>query len=147
MKRFVAMMTMAWALVAAPAEARAADDTGMRASTPETKKELVEVVEAQLAAFRQEDVAKAYGLASRALRAQRPLRMFSAIIEANYPEIWANTRAEFGIAYDDGARARIAVVVHDAEDRATFDYMLVRERAGWRIEGVLRRTKGKGSKV
>ncbi len=129
----------------APLWAASAD--GMRASTPEVKKQLVDVVEAQLEAFRKADVAKAYGYASRALRAQRPLRMFSAIIEANYPEIWANTRAEFGLAHDDGERATIMVVVYADEGRATFDFSLVRERAGWRIEGVLRRGAGKGNKV
>lgn len=124
-----------------------AEEAGMRASTPAVKKELVAVVEAQLAAFRKDDVAKAYEYASRALRAQRPRRMFAAIIEANYPEIWANTRAEFGLARDDGEHATIMVVVYAGDDRATFDYSLVKERAGWRIEGVLRRVVTKGNQV
>lgn len=122
-------------------------ETGMRASTPAVKKELVAVVEMQLAAFRKEEIAKAYSYASRALRAQRPLRMFSAIIEANYPEIWANTRAEFGLAHDDNERATIVVVVHAGDERASFDFLLAKERAGWRIEGVLRRTAAKGNRV
>jgi hypothetical protein len=110
----------------------------MRASKPEVKKEIVAAIEGQLAAFRKGEVEKAYGFASAELRAQKPLRTFVAIVEANYPEIWANTRAEYGIARDDGVQATLLVKVFTKDSDATYNFTLVRERTGWRIYGVLR---------
>lgn len=147
MKGLVVILLLGLTCVVGIKTSMAADEAGMRASTPAVKRELVAVIESQLAAFREGDVAKAYGYVSRPLRAQRPLRMFSAIVEANYPEIWANTRAEFGLARDDGERATLMVVVYANDDRASYDFMLVNERAGWRIEGVLRRAPPKGNQV
>src|SRR3954469_16521955 len=88
-----------------------ASSPALKASTPEVKKEIVDVIDAQLAAFRKGDVAKAYGYAAAELRAQKPLRSFSSIVQANYPEIWKNTRAEFGIVRDDGTKATVTVQV------------------------------------
>ena len=125
---------------------RGAEDGGLRASKPELKDEVVAVVEAQLAAFRAGEVAKAYGYASAALRAQTPLQNFAAIVQANYPEIWASVRSEHGLVRDDGARATVTVRVFSKESEAGYDYVLVKERGGWRIGSVLRHEpKKKGS--
>ncbi len=110
----------------------------LRASKSEVRKEVVAVVEAQLAAFRAGDAAKAYGFAAAPLRAQTPLRAFRTILQTNYPEIWTNTHAEFGLVRDDGARASVRVQVYSKDGGAAFDYVLLKERGGWRIGSVLR---------
>jgi hypothetical protein len=124
-------------LRAAPAE------SAMRASKPEVKKEIVAVIEAQLGAFRKGDVRKAYSYAAAALRAQKSMSAFSTIVRSRYPEIWANTRAEFGIARDDGQEATIVVDVFTKSGSAAYDFSLRKERAGWRVDGVLRHEPAK----
>ncbi len=116
----------------------------LRASKAEVKKEIVAVIEAQLAAFRKGEAAKAYGYAATELRAQKPLEVFAAIVRENYPEIWASTRAEAGIVRDDGARATVTVQVYSKAGDAAYDFTLVKEKAGWRIFGVLRHAPRKG---
>jgi hypothetical protein len=117
---------------------RAGEGTaGMRASKPEVRTEVVAVIEAQLAAFRAGELKKAHGYGSAALRAQRPLRAFVAIVQNSYPEIFTNTRAEFGLVRDDGQQAMVRVHVFAKEGDAAYDYGLVKERAGWRISSVL----------
>jgi hypothetical protein len=140
----IAALVIAWwgtAIVSRAAE------PGMRASTPEVKKEVVAVIEKQLTAFRKHEVEKAYGYASAELRAQKPIRTFTAIVKSNYPEIWTNTRAEFGIVHDDGSRASVTVQVYSKEGDAPYDFTLVKERVGWRIFGVVRHAPKKGGKV
>lgn len=119
----------------------------MPASKPEVKKQIVAVIEAQLAAFRKGDTAKAHTYAAAELRAQKPQRVFSAIVKENYPEIWASTRAEFGIARDDGQRATVTVQVYAKTSDAAYDYTLVKEKAGWRIYGVVRHEAKSAGKV
>lgn len=127
-----------WPLLAAVG-LRAQGD--LRISGAEVKAEVATVIEGQLAALRAGDVNKAYSFASAPLRAQMNLRAFTAVIQNNYREIWANERAEIGLVRDDGRRARVMVHVHSKHGAATFDYVLVRERAGWRIGSVLRRER------
>ena len=119
----------------------------MPASKPEVKKEIVTVIEAQLTAFRKGDVAKAYRFAAADLRAQKPLAMFTAIVKENYPEIWANTRAEFGIVRDDGTHAKVTVQVYSKQTDAAYDFSLIKEPAGWRIYGVVRHEPKSSGKV
>ncbi len=124
-----------------------ADDNALHASKPEVRREIVAVVEGQLAAFRAGDVRKAYGFASAELRAQKPLRAFRAIVEESYPEIWTNTRGEIGVVRDDGAQATLLVHVFGKEGDAAYDYTLTKERAGWRIAAVLRHAPRLSDKV
>jgi ABC-type transporter MlaC component len=123
---------LAWAPSAVSAE------TKLRASKPEVRKDVVTVIEAQLAAFRKGDLPKAYGFAAAALRAQKPLPAFTTIVQTNYPEIWKSTRAEFGIVRDDGTRAEVTVQVFSERGDAAYDFTLQKEQGGWRIYGVLR---------
>ena len=118
-----------------PASSAAAE---LRASKPEVKKEVIAAVEAQLAAFRAGDVVKAYSHAAAPLRAQSPVRAFMAIVQTNYPEIWASTRAAYGLVRDDGTRATVLVHVFSKDGDASFDYVLLKERGGWRIGSVVR---------
>jgi len=119
----------------------------IRISKAEGRKEVVAVIEGQLAAFRAGDVNKAYSLAAVPLRAQTPQRTFAAIVKTSYPEIWSNTRAEFGLVRDDGARATVIAHVYSEDGYAAFDYVLLKERNGWRIGSVVRHTGKKRDDV
>lgn len=112
--------------------------TELRASRPEVRKAVVAAIEAQLAAFRKRDATAAYAYSAASLRAQTSLRNFATIVKANYPEIWANQRAEYGLVRDDGTRARVLVQVYGARENAAFEYVLLRERGGWRIGSIMR---------
>ncbi len=138
---------LALAALGAAIVGRGAAAGTMRASKPEVRQEVVAVVEAQLAAFRAGDVTKAYGFAAAELRAQKPLPLFAGIVKGSYPEIWTNTRAECGLVRDDGTFARLLVHVFGRDGSASYDYTLVRERAGWRIRDVLRHAPKKNEKV
>ena len=127
-------------------EGRAADAV-MRASKPEVKKEIVTVIESQLAAFRKGDVAKAHTFAAADLRAQKPLAVFAAIVRESYPEIWTNTRAEFGIVRDNGRQATVTVQVYSKAGDAAYDFTLAKESVGWRIYGVVRHAPKQSGKV
>jgi hypothetical protein len=124
-----------------------AGEPPLRASKPEVKQAIVAVIEAQLAAFRAGDAARAYAFAAAELRAQKPLPAFAAIVEQSYPEIWRSERAEFGIVRDGDGRATVTVQVFGRENAAAYDYTLQREAAGWRIIGVLRHTPRKTGKT
>jgi hypothetical protein len=110
----------------------------LRESRPGVRREVVRVVDAQLAAFRAGDVAAAYAFAAADFRANRPLLAFAQIVKSSYPEIWSSTKADFGPVRDDGTRATIQVRVYSESADAVYDYTLVREPGGWRIIGVLR---------
>lgn len=119
-----------------------------RASKPEVRKEVIATIEGQLGAFRAGDTMTAYGLAATAFRAQTARRQFELIVLNNYPEIWTNTRAEFGLVRDDGTRATVLVQVYGKDGNTGYDYGLVKERDGvWRIESVLRHAPKKADKV
>lgn len=119
----------------------------MPASKPEVRKEVVAAIDGQLAAFRKHDVRKAYAFAASALQAQKPLRVFGAIVRTNYPEIWANTRAEYGIVHDDGSTATVLVHVYAGDRDAGYDYTLVKEDGRWRVHDVLRHDPAAADKV
>ena len=124
-----------------------AQGEGPRASTPEVRKQIVATIEGQLAAFRKHDVKKAYTYAAAALRAQKPLPLFTAIVQSNYPEIWANTRAEYGIVRDDGALATVLVHVFAKSGDAAYDFTLAKEGATWRVHDVLRHAPAPAEKI
>ena len=125
----------------------AAEGAALPASKPEVRREIVAVIEGQLAGFRDGDGRKAYSFASAELRAQKPLRVFVAIVRENYPEIWRNQRAEFGLVRDNAATATVLVHISGPDGEAAYDYTLVKERAGWRISAVLRHATGKADQV
>lgn len=129
--------TLAGLVVVLAGSVHAAGDA-LPASKAEVRKAVVAVLEAQLTAFRRGKPAEAYRYAASELRAQKPLPLFTAIVKENYPEIWANARAEFGIVRDDGQRATVTVHVYSKTSDAAYDFSLVQEREGWRIHGVVR---------
>jgi hypothetical protein len=142
MKRWMALLVFVGGTVAAFAA-----EGALRASKPEVKKEIVAVIDAQLAAFRKADPAKAYSYSATRLRAQRRLESFAYIVKTSYPEIWANTGAEYGIVRDDGQQAALVVHVKGKEGEAAYDYRLVKERAGWRISAVLPHVQRAGEQL
>jgi hypothetical protein len=119
----------------------------LRASKPEVRDEVVATIEDQLAAFRANDVAKAYGFAAVDVRMQMPQRTFASVVRNNYPEIWASTRAEFGLVRDDGLHATVLVHVFGKESNTAYDYVLMKERSVWRIASVLRHEPRKKDNV
>jgi hypothetical protein len=123
-----------------------ADDT-LHLSKPAVRDEITGVIEAQLAAFRANDVAKAFGYAAAGMRSQRTVPAFARMVKENYPEIWQSTRAEFGLVRDDGKKARLIVHVFTKTGEAAYDYVLFKEEAGWRIGGVLRREEQAGGTI
>jgi hypothetical protein len=126
--------------------ARAAGDS-MHFSKPEVGSAITAVIEAQLAAFRADDVAKAYSYSAAGLRMQTSLPAFARMVRQNYPEIWRSTRAEFGLVRDDGSKARLVVHVFTKTGDASYDYVLLKEEAGWRIGGVLRHEVNKSGAI
>jgi hypothetical protein len=146
MNFFFKMAALAMGLMVAAGATRAADE-GMHGSKPEVRREIVAVIDAQLAGFRAGDIRKAYTYASADLRAQKPIQAFAAIVRENYPEIWSNTRAEFGLVRDDGAQATLLVHVFGQDGDASYDYTLVKEKSGWRITAVLRHAPKKNDKM
>jgi hypothetical protein len=121
--------------------------SGFRASKADLRKQVIAVIDAQLEAFRSGDLEQAYGYAAAVLRFQTPPEAFAAIVRDNYPAIWANTRAEYGIVRDDGTHATVLVHVFSTYGGASYDYVLVKERRGWRIGSVTRREAGRKDDV
>jgi len=106
-------------------------------SKPEVRREITAVVEAQLAAFRADNLAGAYGFAATPLRARLTLEQFAVMMARGYPLILHHARAELGLPVDDGGWATIVVRVSIADGTsAAYRYHLLKEAAGWRIAGV-----------
>jgi hypothetical protein len=133
LRTFVLSMLIALA----PTVSRAQLPT-LPASKPEVRKAIVATIDAQLSAFRKHDIKKAYSYAATALQAQKPLQIFAQIVQTNYPELWINTRADYGIVRDDGTAATVVVHVYAKDADASYDYTLVKEAVGWRVHDVLR---------
>lgn len=132
------LVSVLLAALQGPATAAAAE---LRVSPAEVRREVVAVIEGQLQALRERRVDDAYALASTPFRAQRTRDQFAGLVRQGYPEIWASTRAESGSVRDDGRRATAAVRVYSQAGDVDYDYALVREPAGWRIHGVVRRPR------
>ena len=54
---------------------------------------------------------------------------------------------DFGIVRDDGRYATVLVHVFSAQTDAAYDYVLVKERAGWRIGSVTRHETRRNNNV
>lgn len=139
MNRIVGRLGLLMALIFAGVGAHAAESGAPKASKPAVRAEIVAVIEGQLAAFRASEIGKAYAYAATGLRLQMPVQSFARLVRDGYPEIWANTRAEFGLVRDDGRRATLTVRVF-ARDKtsAAYDYVMLKEGEVWLIAGVLR---------
>jgi len=118
--------------------ARAAEPGDLHYSHAAVRKEIIAVVESQLAAFRASDFDQAYRFAAQGLRRQFTVARFTAMIARSYPLMLHNERAEFDLPQDDGLNAVLSVEVFAAGGHsAKYRYTFVKESAGWRIAGVV----------
>ncbi len=108
-------------------------------SSDATKKEISQVIETQLAAFRSNDFAKGFTFASRDLQTVYSAADFEAMVRKSYPAIARSASADFGATLDTGDEAMIDVRVRGAAGVASgdFRYRLRKEDDQWRITGVL----------
>ena len=101
------------------------------------KKELTDVIDAQLSAFRAGDYAKAYEFAAGSVRDMFPPADFAAMVKTGYPVIAHSAKAEYGLAFDTGDEAVVNVLIEDGAKRSgEFQYLLRKEGGGWKISGV-----------
>lgn len=110
-----------------------------RVSSREVRNEVRATVAGQLDALKQEDFAKAYTFAALGIRRQFSLEVFEALIRRGYPQLLAHREHDFGVVRETRAdRVFVDVDVIDPQGaRTRFRYHLTRERAQWRIEGVV----------
>jgi hypothetical protein len=118
-------------------DAPAATPSAPHASSAAMKKELTTVIDAQLAAFRADDYAKAYGFAASSIRGMFQPADFAIMVKTGYPVIAHSVKADYGLAFDTGEEAVINVRIEDASKQSgEFQYLLKKEDGGWRISGV-----------
>ena len=85
------------------------------------------------------DFKHAYALASAGIKAQFDERLFAALIRRGYPALLRAGDADLGVVRDqDGEQAQVTVAVTDRQQRSmVYLFSLVKEDAGWRINGVV----------
>lgn len=118
--------------------ARAAEPE-LRLSPKKIRDEVRAVVETQLVALRAGDFAAAYELASVGIKEQFDVRLFAAMMRRGYPTLLQSKEAELGVVRDRGGKlAQITVSMLDRQKRTiVYDYWLVEEAKGWRVNGVV----------
>jgi hypothetical protein len=100
-------------------------------------RELTQVIESQLSAFRNNDYSKAYTYAASALTSQMSLSAFERMVKTGYPLMMRSRSTAFGVIFDNGEQAVVNVGIMGGSGRIHhFKYFLERENAGWRIRGV-----------
>jgi ABC-type transporter MlaC component len=132
---FIASTPLARGALEVPAPS--VDPAQPHRSSDEVKKALSAVIEAQLAAFRAEDYAKAYTFAAAEIQGMFNRDQFEQMVKTGYPLIAHSTTAEFGLAIDSGDEAVVSVKVSNGEKKSvTYQYHLVKQKGAWRIGGV-----------
>jgi hypothetical protein len=107
------------------------------ASSDAVKKELTDVIDAQLSAFRAGDYTKAYGFAASSIRDMFAPADFAIMVKTGYPVIAHSAKAEYGMAFDTGEEAVVNVQIQDAAGKSgEFQYLLKKEDGSWKIGGV-----------
>ena len=78
-------------------------------------------------------------MASAGIKAQFDVRLFAGLIRRGYPVLLQANEADVGIVRDKNEEsAQVRVTILDRQKRATvYNYSLVKEKAGWRITGVV----------
>ena len=107
-------------------------------STADVKSELTNVIDAQLAAFRADDYAKAYTFAATGIKDLFTQADFEGMVRKSYPVIAHSTSVDYGMAFDTGEDAVIYVRVQNSGTKADgqFQYLLKKENGVWKIGGV-----------
>lgn len=123
--------------------ALASGEGDFQPSRTAVRKELVEVVDAQLTAFRTGNTAKAYSYASTEIKKHFSQSAFEEMVRATYPTIAHSLSAKFGPVLDDGTQAVVHVAVVGANKRRViYGYLLVRQQGKWCINGVYEAEQG-----
>ncbi len=95
--------------------------------------ELIEPAEAQLAAFRSNDVAKAYfGYVSKDFQETTPLKSFREFVQ-NYPILTKHNSATFTDGVIDGKNGTIEATLHGPDMTTSVEYKLHKEDGKWKI--------------
>lgn len=98
--------------------------------------ELVEPIEAQLSAFRGNDVAKAYfGYVSKDFQETTPLKSFREFV-VNYPILTKHRSATFSEGTVDGKQGTLEAVLHGDDVTTSVEYKLVKEDGKWKIHSM-----------
>ena len=107
--------------------------------TADVKSELTDVIDAQLAAFRADDYAKAYTFAAAEIKGMFTPEDFEGMVRKSYPVIAHSTSVDYGMAFDTGEEAVIYVHVQNTGTKADgqYQYMLKKENGAWKIGGVV----------
>lgn len=111
---------------------------------PALLRAVTEPVMSQLDAFRRDDFDAAYRYASEEIREQFDRAAFEQMVRRGYPEIARAAAAEVAEARPatDG-HVHLLIRIHGANGRSIEAvYDMVREPAGWRINGVATRPGG-----
>ena len=110
-----------------------------RLSQKKIREEVRAVVETQLAALRAGNFPAAYEMASEGIRQQFDLTLFSVLMRRGYPTLLQAKSAELGAVRDKGGKlALIAVSMLDRQNHSVvYNFWLVEEAKGWRINGVV----------
>ncbi len=109
-----------------------------RLSQEQVRVELIQVIESQLAAFRNDDYPAAYKCAAAELRDSMPLPEFERMVRRDYAPIARCSSAEFGAALDNGTEGIVTVDVHGRAGKVVrYGYLLKLEAGNWKINGVV----------
>lgn len=108
--------------------------TPHRLSRPEVRAALVEVVEAQTRALREEDYKLAWSHAAKGAFGGLSEAEFRGMVVEAHPDLPSSTRISCGLAYDNGSEAFLSVLVWSGERRPReYLYFFNKERSGWKV--------------
>lgn len=113
------------------------DEAAFQLSNDPIRAALTNVIESQLAAFRDNDYERAYTFAAVTIQRQFAPADFESMVRQGYPVIAASETVSFGPALDNGREAVVTVLVQGRDRRVVrYQYLLIREGKGWKINGV-----------
>jgi hypothetical protein len=103
------------------------------------ERELTGVIESQLAAFRTNDFPDAFKYADSTVKAQMTVKAFEKMVKTGYPGIARSRTVSYGMILDNGELAVVNAAITGPSGRLQhYQYLLKREKAGWKISGVIR---------
>jgi hypothetical protein len=103
----------------------------------ENPRELYDLAEKQIEAFRNDDFPMAYSYAASGIREKFPLLQFKEMVCQTYPHLAHSERLNFGKAqYIAQTRASAMIYVSHGSASTPMIYAFVKENGAWKIEGV-----------
>jgi hypothetical protein len=120
-----------------PLPAPAPSQPPFRQSEGGMRTELSAVVEGQLAAFRTNDFARAYGFASSGIHKIYSETAFTAMVKKDYEVFAQMEEAHILDVQDDGEHGIVEISVKGRnQESREYRYLLGREKMDWKVEGV-----------